>query len=72
VPFAWRRRVPLTVTVIVFSAGTVQAVLFRDELPISFVMTALVGAYSVGATPRGGPYWPAWRSRSPVWRRDHS
>lgn len=49
VPFAWRRRVPVTVTVVVFSAGTLQAVLFREELPIGFVFATLVGAYSVGA-----------------------
>jgi signal transduction histidine kinase len=49
VPFAWRRRYPATVTVVVFSAGLLQALLFRDELPIGFVLTALVGSYSVGA-----------------------
>lgn len=49
VPFAWRRRTPVTVTVVVFSAGTLQAVLYREELPIGFVFAVLVGAYSVGA-----------------------
>jgi len=28
---------------------TLQAVLFREELPIGFVFATLVGAYSVGA-----------------------
>ena len=49
VPFAWRRKAPALVAVAVFSAGTVQAILFRQELPIGFVLTVLVASYSVGA-----------------------
>ena len=49
VPFAWRCTAPAAVAVVVFSAGTLQGILFRQELPIGFVLTALVGAYTIGS-----------------------
>lgn len=56
VPFAWRRRVPAATALVVWSAGTVLALLSTADLPIGFVLACLVAGYSLGA------YAVRWRS----------
>lgn len=53
VPFAWRRRAPELVALVVFAGGAALALLRTADLPIGFVVTALVAAYSLGAYTSG-------------------
>jgi signal transduction histidine kinase len=49
VPFAWRRSHPVAVPVTVYTAGAVEALFHSGDLPIGFVIAALLAAYSVAA-----------------------
>lgn len=57
VPFAWRRRVPAATALVVWSAGTVLALLSTADLPIGFVLACLVAGYSLAAY---AVRWRAW------------
>lgn len=49
VPFAWRRSHPVAVPVTVYTAGAVEALFHPGDLPIGFVLAALLAAYAGAA-----------------------
>ena len=57
-PFAWRRQYPAVVAAVVCGAGAVESLLFHNN-PVSFVLTALLASYTVGAYTRPPFTWYA-------------
>ncbi|WP_375503807.1 sensor histidine kinase [uncultured Jatrophihabitans sp.] len=59
VPFAWRRRAPVVTAGLTFAGGALYSLVVSHELPIAFVLTALLASYSLGAHAIGRTSWIA-------------
>lgn len=53
VPLAWRRSAPVTSALVVLGTGTALALTSDRDLPIGFVLVAVLAAYSLGSCTQG-------------------